>query len=382
MPASASHGRSGLTPDRPAPLADRVAARAQRPPARRAAAAAARPRAARAARSRRAGRPAGRAHLDPARRRRPRRPDRCACSRRWSWPPDADDAVDDCRPRPTGSTTLLDLALVWGDADLRAPDPDRARGGRALPGRAGPPGRAAVRLVPDLQLVPCCAARLPPARSRRPARRSRGSPTRLRRPSCSPPTTPSATSSTGWPPARRSARCRNTRAADRRPTCAGAPADHPRAARRRSTPSASSCRARSGWRCAREPGPARRPAAPPRPRAGRTRTRPSSTGSARPRCSRRCGWSTRSPTRGPRSRRRCCAPAASGVRELRRTARDLGRRRADAPRWSSRSPTPPALVNSTNGVEPVFLPSAEYDVWRDARHRAALDRRWPRPGWR
>lgn len=52
-----------------------------------------------------------------------------------------------------------------------------------------------------------------------------------------------------------------------------------------------------------------------------------------------------------------------GVRELRRTARDLG---VDEPTAALIAEVSYAagLINSTNGPEPVFLPSTEYDNWR------------------
>jgi len=52
-----------------------------------------------------------------------------------------------------------------------------------------------------------------------------------------------------------------------------------------------------------------------------------------------------------------------GVRELRRTARDLG---VDEPAAAlvAEVAYAAALINSTNGPEPVFLPSTEYDNWR------------------
>jgi hypothetical protein len=52
-----------------------------------------------------------------------------------------------------------------------------------------------------------------------------------------------------------------------------------------------------------------------------------------------------------------------GVRELRRTARDLG---VDEPTAALVAEVAYAagLVNSTNGPEPVYLPSTEYDSWR------------------
>jgi hypothetical protein len=59
-----------------------------------------------------------------------------------------------------------------------------------------------------------------------------------------------------------------------------------------------------------------------------------------------------------------------GVRELRRIARDLG---VDEPTAALITEVAYAalLVNSTNGPEPVFLPSSEYDNWRG---RDAADR--------
>ena len=53
-----------------------------------------------------------------------------------------------------------------------------------------------------------------------------------------------------------------------------------------------------------------------------------------------------------------------GVRELRRTAKALG---VDEPTAAliAEIAFAAALVNSTNGNEPVFLPSSEYDVWRE-----------------
>ncbi|MFN2559772.1 MAG: helicase-associated domain-containing protein [Jatrophihabitans sp.] len=52
-----------------------------------------------------------------------------------------------------------------------------------------------------------------------------------------------------------------------------------------------------------------------------------------------------------------------GVRELRRTAKDLG---VDEPVAAlvAEIAYAASLVNNTNGPEPVFLPTAEYDVWR------------------
>ena len=52
-----------------------------------------------------------------------------------------------------------------------------------------------------------------------------------------------------------------------------------------------------------------------------------------------------------------------GVRELRRTARDLGVDEATAALVAEIGYAA-ALINSTNGPEPVFLPSSEYDNWR------------------
>lgn len=52
-----------------------------------------------------------------------------------------------------------------------------------------------------------------------------------------------------------------------------------------------------------------------------------------------------------------------GVRELRRTARDLGVDE-DAAALVAEVGAAAGLVNSTNGPEPVFLPTAEYDQWR------------------
>jgi hypothetical protein len=60
-----------------------------------------------------------------------------------------------------------------------------------------------------------------------------------------------------------------------------------------------------------------------------------------------------------------------GVRELRRTARDLGVEEQVAALVAEVAYAA-SLVNSTNGPEPVFLPSTEYDVWR--RHDTA--QRW------
>ncbi len=63
-------------------------------------------------------------------------------------------------------------------------------------------------------------------------------------------------------------------------------------------------------------------------------------------------------------------PAAAAAFRRRRRARAApdgqGPRRGRAGRRPRRRewPSPPALVNSTNGMEPVFLPTAEYDVWR------------------
>jgi hypothetical protein len=67
-----------------------------------------------------------------------------------------------------------------------------------------------------------------------------------------------------------------------------------------------------------------------------------------------------------------------GVRELRRTARDLG---VDEPTAALVAEVAYAasLVNSTSGPEPVFLPNTEFDVWhaRDTAHRwIALASAW------
>jgi hypothetical protein len=53
-----------------------------------------------------------------------------------------------------------------------------------------------------------------------------------------------------------------------------------------------------------------------------------------------------------------------GVRELRRTARDLGVDEQVAALVTEVAYAA-ALINSTNGPEPAFLPTAEYDAWRD-----------------
>ncbi|WP_375493041.1 helicase-associated domain-containing protein [uncultured Jatrophihabitans sp.] len=53
-----------------------------------------------------------------------------------------------------------------------------------------------------------------------------------------------------------------------------------------------------------------------------------------------------------------------GVRELRRTARELDVPESHAALLAEVA-FAAALVNSTNSVEPVFLPSEEYDVWRE-----------------
>jgi hypothetical protein len=60
-----------------------------------------------------------------------------------------------------------------------------------------------------------------------------------------------------------------------------------------------------------------------------------------------------------------------GVRELRRTARDLGVDE-QATALVAEVAYAASLINSTNGPEPVFLPTSEYDTWR--RHPPA--RRW------
>jgi hypothetical protein len=52
-----------------------------------------------------------------------------------------------------------------------------------------------------------------------------------------------------------------------------------------------------------------------------------------------------------------------GVRELRRTARDLGIDEQTAALVAEVA-YDASLINSTNGTEPVFLPSTEYDSWR------------------
>ena len=67
-----------------------------------------------------------------------------------------------------------------------------------------------------------------------------------------------------------------------------------------------------------------------------------------------------------------------GVRELRRTARDLG---VDEPTAALVAEVGYAAswINSTNGPEPVFLPSTEYDAWRErppARRWVALATAW------
>ncbi|MDQ6851422.1 MAG: helicase-associated domain-containing protein [Actinomycetota bacterium] len=60
-----------------------------------------------------------------------------------------------------------------------------------------------------------------------------------------------------------------------------------------------------------------------------------------------------------------------GVRELRRTAKELG---VDEPVAAlvAEIAASTGLINSTHGIEPVYLPSAEYDIWR--RHDPAA--RW------
>jgi hypothetical protein len=67
-----------------------------------------------------------------------------------------------------------------------------------------------------------------------------------------------------------------------------------------------------------------------------------------------------------------------GVRELRRTARDLG---VEEPVTALVAEVAYAasLINSTNGPEPVFLPTTEYDVWRGrspAQRWIPLERYW------
>ncbi|WP_375480773.1 helicase-associated domain-containing protein [uncultured Jatrophihabitans sp.] len=67
-----------------------------------------------------------------------------------------------------------------------------------------------------------------------------------------------------------------------------------------------------------------------------------------------------------------------GVRDLRRTARAL---RVDEPAAALIAEVAYAagLVNATNGIEPVFLPSTEYDVWRGrepAQRWTALASAW------
>jgi hypothetical protein len=60
-----------------------------------------------------------------------------------------------------------------------------------------------------------------------------------------------------------------------------------------------------------------------------------------------------------------------GVRDLRRTARDLGVDEATTALVAEVAYAA-SLVNSTNGPEPVFLPSTEYDVW----HHRDTAQRW------
>ncbi len=52
-----------------------------------------------------------------------------------------------------------------------------------------------------------------------------------------------------------------------------------------------------------------------------------------------------------------------GVRELRRTSRELGVPESTVALIAEVAHSA-ALINSTNGLEPVFLPSTEYDLWR------------------
>ncbi|HEU5267886.1 MAG TPA: helicase-associated domain-containing protein [Jatrophihabitans sp.] len=67
-----------------------------------------------------------------------------------------------------------------------------------------------------------------------------------------------------------------------------------------------------------------------------------------------------------------------GVRDLRRTARELGVTDATVA-LIAETAYAAALINSTNGIEPVFLPSSEYDAWRGrdtARRWLVLASNW------
>jgi hypothetical protein len=66
-------------------------------------------------------------------------------------------------------------------------------------------------------------------------------------------------------------------------------------------------------------------------------------------------WTTQPPT--------MLRSGGVGVRELRRTARDLGVDEQSAALVAEVAYAA-SLLNSTNGPEPVFLPSTEYDMWR------------------
>ena len=351
---------------------------AARPPARPAAAAASGSRAAGAARHRRAGRAASGVRTstqravdaldayDPARAR------STWCSPRT--PPTPSSPTPDAAGRRRPRRAVRPRARL-GRRRPGAPDPDRPRRGRPLPRRPRPAGRGAVRLVPDVQLVPVLRhLGLPPTaqpRGRRGRRRGAGRPGRRGR-----------AASRGRrrrardprPPGRRAAgghRAQHPRG--RRPSRprAAAPADQPRACWSRSTRSGSSCRARSAWPLrGREPADAA-PAAPPelelveraagraRPARHHRRARAAAPGRAAGR------------DVDGASRRRSCAPAGSACASCAAPPRTWGstsRRR----RSSSRSRTPPGCVNSTNGNEPVFLPSGEYDAWRARDTAAAL----------
>ena len=84
-----------------------------------------------------------------------------------------------------------------------------------------------------------------------------------------------------------------------------------------------------------------------------------------------CGWSTSLAdtwTAHPPAQLRS---GGVGVRELRRTARDLG---VDETTVALIAEVAAAagLLNATHGLEPVYLPTAEFDTWRTARHRGPL----------
>ena len=155
----------------------------------------------------------------------------------------------------------------------------------------------------------------------------------------------------------------------------------------RPTANWSSCPARSGMLLRRDTGPLGAAAAVPADaRRRRPATRSRSTRPAPGRSWRRSGTPRRCSRRWPPSRPRCCAPAASGVRDLQ--AAGPGRRpgRAGARRccWRSRTRpacsarrTPPASPGRSRQpggrrVDEVFLPTGGVRPVAGAEHRPAL----------